>query len=155
MINPNNLSDIVKRTLSIMEVNEPAMIKLIKATFAVESYLTDLYDGHKHGFMMMEEERIDYVTKEYVRFKPNLKEKIHTATGIDVSAETFHTIVEELDHNIAFMVAVCYAFYDSKGEDVTSDNLVDLARIYKNYYNDKSDITIDDFGQTYVEVFLN
>lgn len=155
MINPDNLSDIVKRTLSIMDVNEPAMVKLIKATFAVESYLTDLYDGNRHGFMMMDEDRIDYVTKEYVRFKPNLKEAIHTATGIDVSAETFHTIIEELDHNIAFMVAVCYAFYDSKGEDITSDNLVDLARIYKNYYNEKSDITIDDFGQTYTEVFLN
>jgi len=155
MINPNNLSDIVKRTLSIMDVNEPAMVKLIKATFAVESYLTDLYDGNRHGFMMMDEDRIDYVTKEYIRFKPNLKESIHTATGIDVSSETFHTIVEELDHNIAFMVAVCYAFYDSKGEDVTSDDLVDLARIYKNYYNEKSNITIDDFSGTYVDVFIH
>ena len=155
MINPDNISDIVKRTLSSMDVNEPAIIKLIKATFAVESYNTDLFDGNKHGFMMMDEERIDYTTKEYIRFKSNLKEKVHAVTGIDVAVESFNVIRDELDHNIAFMVAVLYAFYDSAGEDIKDDSLVELARIYKNRYNEKSDITIEDFGQTYVDVYLN
>lgn len=155
MINPTNISEIVTRTLNAMDVTEPAMIKLVKATFAVESYLTDLYDGSKHGFMMMHEDRIDYTTKEYIRYKATLKEHIHIVTGIDVAAEDFHTIVNELNHNIGFMVAVCYAFYDSRGIDVLDDNLVDLARIYKNHYNEKSDITVDDFGETYVEVFIN
>lgn len=155
MLNPDHVSDIIKKTLSILEVTEPAMIKLIKATFAVESYLTDLYDGHKHGFMMMDEDRIDYTTKEYIRFKANLKERIHAATGIDTSVEDFNTIVEELDHNIAFMVCICYAYYDSRSEDVRDDSLVELARFYKNHYNEQSDITIDNFGETYVEVFIN
>lgn len=155
MINPNNMSDIVKRTLSSIGVTEPAIIKLIKATFAVESYNTDLFDGSKHGFMMMDEERIDYTAKEYIRFKPNLKEQVHAVTGIDVSIESFNIIKDELDHNIAFMVVMLYAFYDSFGEDIKDDNLVALARIYKNHYNEKSDITIEDFGQTYVDVYLN
>jgi len=155
MINPENLSEIVKRTLSVMDVNEPAMVKLIKATFAVESYNTDLFDGSKHGFMMMDEERIDYTAKEYIRFKSNLKEAVHAASGIDVSIETFNTIKDELDHNIAFMVAMLYAYYDSRGEDVIDDDLVVLARFYKNHYNENNDITIDDFGQTYVDVYVN
>lgn len=155
MINPDNLSEIVKRTLDLMDVHEPAMIKLIKATFAVESYCTDLFDGQFHGLMMMDEDRIEYTTKEYIRYKPILKEAIHAATGIDVKIEDFNTIKDELDHNIAFMVAVLYAYYDSRGEDITDDNLVEIARFYKNHYNEKSDITIDDFGQTYVDVFIN
>ena len=155
MINPNNISDIIKKTLGALDVHEPAIIKLIKATFAVESYNTDLYDGNRHGLMMMSEERIDYTTKEYIRFKPNLKESIHAATGIDVAVDSFNLIKDELDHNIAFMVAVCYAYYDSRGEDISDDSLVELARLYKNHYNEKSNITIDDFGQTYVDVYIN
>ena len=154
MINPDHISEIVKKTLSALNVTEPAMNKLIKATFAVESYLTDLHDGSKHGFMMMEEDRIDYTTKEYVRFKSSLKESIHAATGIDVSVESFHVIKDELDHNIAFMVAVCYAYYDSRGEDVIDDDLVVIARFYKNHYNENSNITIDDFVQTYVDCYI-
>jgi len=155
MINPDHISDIVKNTLSSLGSKEPAMTKLIKATFAVESYLTDLYDTDKHGFMMMREERIDYTCKEYIRYKLNLKEEIHSLTGIDVAAENFFTLRDELDTNIVFMVCVLYAFYESTGTEIENDSLVELARIYKNYYNEDSNITVDDFGQTYVDVYVN
>lgn len=155
MINPEHLSTIISRTLNRLHSKEPAMVKLIKATFAVESNLTELYDGKKCGLMMMGEDRIDFTCKEHIRFKSNLKEWVHAATGIDVSKEDFHTICEDLQSNITFMVCVLYGFYDSLGLEMTDDSIESVWKIYRDHYNSDSKIGLDDFTQTYVDIYLN
>jgi hypothetical protein len=157
MINPLHITNIVRDTLSDMEIYTSPMEILIKGTFLMESDLTNMYsDGKtKHGFMMMRDNDISYICKEYVKFKPNLIESIHTATGIDVGAEELEVILSEADSNIRLMVALLYSYYNSKNDDVPDDNLESIALFYRKHYDQEKTTLVEDFVDYYKEVFIN
>lgn len=157
MINPLHLTQIVRKTLTDMGVYSTPMEILIKGTFLMESDLSDLYsvDNARHGFMMMHSDDIVKIAKEYIKFKPMLKNSIITVTGIDVSVEDEDVIISEMDTNIRLMIAFLFAFYNNKNEDIPEDDLEQIALFYrKNYDLDKTS-TVEDFVDYYEEVFIN
>ena len=157
MINPMHVTKLVRDTLSDMEVYSPTMEILIKGTFLIESDLTDLYsvDRNRHGLMMMRTDDIEDIAKEYVKFKPILRNSIHTATGIDIATEEVDVIIYELDSNIRLMVAMLYAFYNNRNEDLPEDNLENIAMFYRKNYDQDKTSSVEHFVDYYKEVFIN
>lgn len=160
MINPNHIFSIVRHTLSDMGVNNPAMEKLIKGTFVVESELENLFDysnkyNTQHGLMLMRRKEVEWVLRDYIPYKIWLNNAIHESTGINVSEQRddIDTLIGELDYNIRFMIVVLYAYYDSKNTDL-EDDLQYLAKVYKKHYCDDDYITEDDFVDMYRETFV-
>jgi len=157
MINPLNITNIVRNTLTDMDVYTPAMEMLIKGTFLVESDLTDLYsiDGIRHGLMMMRGNIALELCGDYLRFKPILKEAVHTATGIDIVREDSDVILAELDTNIRFMVAMTYVLYNNKNEDDPEADIEQIALFYRKHYDTDKTSDIEKFVDYYKEVFIN
>ena len=157
MINPLHITKLVRDTLSDMEVYTPTMEILIKGTFLMESNLENLYsvDGYRHGLMMMRYDDIETIAKDYVKFKPLLKKNIITATGIDLSTEDVNVIIYELDSNIRLMVAMLYAFYNNRNEDLPEDKLETIAMYYRKNYDVDKTTSVEDFVDYYKKVFIN
>lgn len=157
MINPQNITALVRRSLNFIDIHEPALETLIKGTFLAESNLESLFDtaDNRHGLMMMHERDIHWLFEDYIKYKPHLVRAIAALLGLNVRDTDTETFIEELDYNIAFMVLVMYAWYDSKNMDIIEDDLEKLAMFYRNNYSDDRQGDIDEFVQRYQEVFVN
>ena len=157
MINPQNITYLVRTTLTDMGVYSTSMETLIKGTFLIKSDLVNLFDqvNDAHGLMMMRRDDINKICKEYVKFKPILKESIFNSTGIDVGTEEECVIVSELDANVRLMVALLYAFYNNKNEDLPDNDIEDVAIFYRKHYDTSKETTIEEFVDYYKKVFIN
>ena len=157
MINPDNITKLVRRTLNFVGIHENAMETLIKGTFLMESDLENLFDekDNRHGLMMMHERDIHWLFDDYIKYKLHLKTCIESLTGFSVKDTDTEAFIEELDYNVALMVIVTYAWYDSQNIDCIVDDLEKVALFYRNHYADQRQADVDTFIQRYKEVFVN
>ena len=157
MINPQNITHIVRRTLNRIGIHEPATETLIKGTFLMESNLEDLFDlaDNRHGLMMMKKSDIEWTFNEYIRHKHHLTSMVLELSGFDIFHTDTKTLIDELNANIALQVLVMYAWYDSKGMDIIEDDLEKLAIFYRNNYSEDRHADVDHFVESYKEVFVN
>ena len=157
MINPTQISEIVKETLNEMGIHEPAIEKLIKGTFAFNSGLEYMYDIHskRYGFMLLPEIQVRSTLHEYVKFKKPLRDKIYNTTGINVYVESMDILLDSLRSNVKFMVATLYAFYNSRNDDLMEDDLISVGSFYKKHYIGTEDIIVEEWIEYYREVFGN
>lgn len=156
MINPNHISKIVRNTLMEMGVYDHAMETLIKGTFLMESDLTNLMSdgGDKHGLMMMRNDQIIDVVREYVRYKLKLKQDFWEVMGFDLDTDCDEMLISESETNIKLMVGITYAFYDSFNNDIRDIDLTEIARIYVSNFDNHRTKTIDDFVTRYKQIFM-
>jgi len=159
MINAKNLSYVVRKTLNDMGIHEPAIEKLIKGTFSIESNLEDLFDDgnryhHTYGLMMMRKAEVLETYNEILKFNKRLKKKVFDATAVDVDNITYATFAEILKSNIGFMVAICYVYYQSKYDSVPEDNIAEVAKYYTKYYVGEIDYDAEvAFKSTYKQTY--
>lgn len=144
MINAQNMSYVVRKTLNDMEVREPSIEKLIKGTFAIESNLEDLFDDtnryhNVYGLMMMQKAEVMETYDEILKYNKVLKKKIFQATAVDIDSIDYDKFADLLKSNIALMVAICYAYYNANYDSVPEDNLTDIAKYYTRYYVKETD----------------
>jgi len=161
MINAQNLSYIVRKTLNDMGIREPALEKLIKGTFTIESNLEELFDDtnkyhNTYGLMMMSKAEVIETYEEILRFNKILKKKIFTATSIDIDVISYERFAEVLKSNIGLMVAVCYSYYQAHYDGVPEDDLSEIAKYYTRYYVKEVDYDAEiSFKSLYNSTFSN
>ena len=160
MINPNHISKIVHNVFNVMGVHNVVMERLVRGTLIVESDLTHLYDhsneyNTNHGLCMMSFTTITNLLKDYIRFNRNLKDRIWIAAGVDIDDINENTLAEDMEHNIALMVAMTYAYYDSLALDIPEDNIAAIAEFYSDNYKEYKRVSKADFIEKYIETFVN
>lgn len=159
MINPRQLDNIIRMTLRRMGVKDASLVRLIKGTFLYESGIELLYDysnehNKKRGFMMMDDKTITDLFHNYLKFRKPLVEAIESATGAIVNGSSVSDMRQDLEYNIALMVAFTYTFYASKFREPPKDDLDEIAHYYRLYYSGSSDPGVEeDFVTYYHEVF--
>lgn len=161
MIRARQLDHIVRTTLRRMGVTDSSMVRLIKGTFLYESDLELLYDysnehNKRRGLMMMDDRTIERVFNDYMKFRKPLVEAVESATGAIINGSTVVDMKQDLEYNVALMVAFTHAFYSSKFTVPPKDDLHDIASYYRTYYHDMNDPSVDeDFIEYYKEVFTD
>lgn len=167
MINPAHINEIIRNTLSVLDLKELAIIKLIKGTFLVNSGLTELYDNSnrinpKFGLMAMPKDVADYTLFSYIKYKPALVRIVNEMTGFDLRdpyydkhQEDKNEIFNELNTNIKFMVLVTFAYYDSKEINLENDSLDNMSKIWKKFGDFHEINNVDVFIERYHEIFIN
>jgi uncharacterized Fe-S cluster-containing radical SAM superfamily protein len=139
-----------------MGIFEPAIERLIKGTFLMESNLRELYDdNHKlYGLMMLSESNVDKIFNDYLRFNKRVAVKLKRTAFIDISKTTLEEFKEQLKSDLSLMVAVLYIHYNSENQEFPSDNLQEIAKFYVKYYIKENDAGIEqEFVDYYREVF--
>lgn len=140
-----------------MGINEPAMERLIKGTFLMESQLEYMYDtiGKKYGLMMLSEDDVERIYKDFFPFNKRMKNKVRKATYIDVEKITLDEFKELLKTNITLMVCATYIYYMMENKDLQSADIVDIASYYAKNYVKTIDIELEkEFIEYYRETFL-
>jgi hypothetical protein len=157
MIDPTNITHVVRKTLNRIGIHEPATETLIKGTFLAESNLGKLFDlaDNRHGLMLMRKKDIEWTFNEYIRHKHHLVSMLLELSGYDVFHTDTSTLINEINSNIALQVLVLYAWYDSKGMDIVEDDLEKLGVFWRKNYSHNREGDVDDFIERYKEVFVN
>lgn len=154
MINPKHIAAIVREVLRRMDVPQPAIAKLIRGTFAVESGLSILYSHRLYGLALMSEAEVKTIHGELLKYNRALREKILYATNINTDTLSYDDFKFTLSSNIAFMVAVLYIYYSTTYSEPPEDNMNDIARHYMKYYAKEDDVKyMESFKAEYSKVF--
>src|SRR4030066_907178 len=116
MINPKQLSELIRQTLDDIGVKEISIERLIKGTFAMESNLSELFDHsnqylYRRGLMLMDDNTATEVLEEYLKFRPVQRNAVSVACLIDLEKKTIGERLQALEYNVKFMTAITYLFY--------------------------------------------
>lgn len=132
MLNKSQLRNLVEKTLIAIDLHSKDAVNLVLGTIAQESgggeYLRQLYNGPAVGICQMEPATFDDHVENYLKYKPQLKEKIKKFTGINKFKVTY------LEWNLAFSIAMCRVHYRRRPEPLPT-TLQGYASYWKNYYN--------------------
>lgn len=153
----HNVADIVERTLTMMGQKDYAWVKLVKGTFAAETYLEELFDDDEDsvGFMMMHREWLRDVMRSDISPQKSVQEQIRLATGVDIMKLDLNQAFTALKYNIALQVAVTYCAYKANYLLTPNDNFEDLAGYYAKYWLNTPDdeAAKESFKKAYKAVF--
>jgi len=157
MINPAQISQLVRTTLKEFNIYETSIEKLIKGTFLLESNLEDLYfkgDGvnDTYGLMQMSNTRLTYLIKEYISFRYSSKSRLLSVSANDSS--DIEKVKDECNFNIKLMIVILYEFYSSKYSTIPEMDTESVMAYYLEYYDDAASYTLAEAVEIYEDVFV-
>ena len=156
MINTKNFTDIVRKTLSRMDVQEPSLVMLIKGTLAAESGLELLSGTDSYGMMRLTKVESQNLYNEILKYSQKLKDKVFAGTGIDLNRCSYEDFIFHINSSIPFMVAMMYVYYTTSYKELPENTLDASAKIYVKYFvkEDSQEAEIH-FKDTFRSIFLD
>lgn len=125
------LDEIVIPTLKELDMYSEEACLLIVGTAIQESrlhYLKQIPSGIAKGVCQMEEATHDDIWDNFLKYKPEIKEKVLGLTNQSMD------LVDQLKGNLYYAVAMCRIHYYRVSEALPND-LAGMARYWKKYYN--------------------
>ena len=138
------LDEVVIPTLKELDMYSEEACLLIVGTAIQESrlhYLKQIPSGIAKGICQMEEATHDDIWDNFLKYKPEIKEKLMGLTNQSMD------LVDQLKGNLYYAVAMCRIHYYRVSEPLPND-LAGMARYWKKYYN-------TELGKGTVEEFIH
>lgn len=131
-MNKNDLQKLIIDTLTPIGLSSPEIVGLLLGTCAQESHLgkyrKQLGGGPALGIMQMEPATFRDIIENYLRYKPELQEKIKKASGVDCFDP--NDLVEN------DRLAICFArVHYLRVKETIPSTLEGWAAYWKKYYN--------------------
>lgn len=142
--NKSQARDLITRTLKHFDWDIPALRELIMLTMAQESglgtYLRQLAGGPALGVCQMELATHNDIWQNYLKFKPDLCDKVKTFMS---NASTVDKYFHELEFNLAYAIVMAAVLYFRRmkswsGLPADPSNVEALAALWKKHYNTPS-----------------
>ena len=132
MIDKVQLRDLIKETLTEVELYSQSAEDLVYGTICVESkrgtYLKQLNNGPALGITQMESDTHNDIWRNYLAYKPELVNKIVAVIGNNaMKAKT-------LIHDLKYAIIMCRIHYLRIRKPLPKD-LNGMAEYWKDYYN--------------------
>ena len=142
------LDEVVIPTLKELDMYSEEACLLIVGTAIQESrlhYLKQIPSGIAKGICQMEEATHDDIWDNFLKYKPEIKEKLMGLTNQSMD------LVDQLKGNLYYAVALCRIHYYRVSEPLPYD-LAGMARYWKKYYNTElGKGTVVEFIHNYVQ----
>lgn len=125
------LDEVVIPTLKELDMYSEEACLLVVGTAIQESrlhYLKQIPSGIAKGVCQMEEATHDDIWDNFLKYKPEIKEKVLGLTNQSMD------LVDQLKGNLYYAVAMCRIHYYRVSEALPND-LAGMARYWKKYYN--------------------
>ena len=138
------LDEVVIPTLKELDMYSEEACLLIVGTAIQESrlhYLKQIPSGIAKGICQMEEATHDDIWDNFLKYKPEIKEKLMGLTNQSMD------LVDQLKGNLYYAVAMCRIHYYRVSEPLPN-YLAGMARYWKKYYN-------TELGKGTVEEFIH
>ena len=138
------LDEVVIPTLKELDMYSEEACLLVVGTAIQESrlhYLKQIPSGIAKGICQMEEATHDDIWDNFLKYKPEIKEKLMGLTNQSMD------LVDQLKGNLYYAVAMCRIHYYRVSEALPND-LEGMARYWKKYYN-------TELGKGTVEEFIH
>ena len=138
------LDEVVIPTLKELDMYSEEACLLVVGTAIQENrlhYLKQIPSGIAKGICQMEEATHDDIWDNFLKYKPEIKEKLMGLTNQSMD------LVDQLKGNLYYAVAMCRIHYYRVSEPLPND-LAGMARYWKKYYN-------TELGKGTVEEFIH
>ena len=138
------LDEVVIPTLKELDMYSEEACLLIVGTAIQESrlhYLKQIPSGIAKGICQMEEATHDDIWDNFLKYKPEIKEKLMGLTNQSME------LVDQFKGNLYYAVAMCRIHYYRVSAPLPND-LAGMARYWKKYYN-------TELGKGTVEEFIH
>ena len=125
------LDEVVIPTLKELDMYSEEACLLVVGTAIQENrlhYLKQIPSGIAKGICQMEEATHDDIWDNFLKYKPEIKEKLMGLTNQSMD------LVDQLKGNLYYAVAMCRIHYYRVSEPLPND-LAGMARYWKKYYN--------------------
>jgi hypothetical protein len=134
MIYKKQLKELIEKTLTAIGLHSDSAVNLLLGTCAQESgfgkYLRQLKGGPALGIFQMEPNTFNDHVENYLKYKPELENKIKKFCGIT------HMKPMYLEWNIAFAICMSRIHYLRVRKGLPEPNdIEELAGYWKKYYN--------------------
>lgn len=156
MLDPSNISNLVRSTLKQFDIYDTSIERLIKLTFLMESNLECVYDeaskfNSSYGLMMMPKKQIENVLNEYTKFRPSSVRRMINVSSLDAYDPVY--LMDESTWNLKLMVLITFEYYSSKYKTIPSNDIKEIVQYYMDYYDDTDEYTKDQIIDIYNSVF--